>query len=240
MFIFPQNADDIINLAENTELRIPFALDGMDNIQLTKEVLLTVEKVNIINNTNERLCTIFYTLTNKSYLVPDSSLHCRSVVGLVPLLFAMNVSRQDDGTRLTWRVIWRQGTNRTFLLNITCKCFCQLHWTAWTTILTQRFHTSLLVCETEAFRERKNIHERIMSRFRVTRIQIQINMAPTSNISFWTSYHIKLQETLLLKVYFSCRPNRNHQPEVSPLAISSNNHCWPEFVDSPQLLVEPW
>ncbi|XP_025102454.1 uncharacterized protein LOC112569023 [Pomacea canaliculata] len=39
--------------------------------------------------------------------------------GPVPLLFSMNVSRQDDGARLTWRGAWRGASARTFVINVT-------------------------------------------------------------------------------------------------------------------------
>lgn len=116
---FPNNADDIVTVAANSVVRIPFAMDSVET--MTKELLLAVDRVFSINNTTERLCTIIYTPDAKSYWVSDARTNCRQVAGPVPLLFSMNVSRQDDGARLTWRGAWRGASARTFVINVTCE-----------------------------------------------------------------------------------------------------------------------
>lgn len=113
---FPNHTDDVVTVAENTELRIPFNINMKD---LQNDTLISLEKIN--KGVPVRLCSILYKVSTGEYVASDSSLRCRRTSGPTSFELTLNVTRQDDRSTLVWRSSDYADANRTLSLNITCK-----------------------------------------------------------------------------------------------------------------------
>lgn len=116
--MFPNHSDDVITVPENTEIRIPFGLEGLESLQQSQLI------ISVYNSTGLsllKICSIIYYSNNRSYMISDEKGICVNHTGPVPLMFRTRVSRWDDKNTLVWQVIGVKDLEKALRLEVTCK-----------------------------------------------------------------------------------------------------------------------
>ncbi|XP_025102404.1 uncharacterized protein LOC112568992 isoform X2 [Pomacea canaliculata] len=116
VFVFPNHSDDVITVPENTEIRIPFGLEGLESLQQSQLI------ISVYNSTGQsmlKICSIIYYSNNRSYMISDERGICVNHTGPVPLMFRTRVSRWDDKNTLVWQVIGVKDLEKALRLEVT-------------------------------------------------------------------------------------------------------------------------